>query len=513
MPLVLLCAIAVICLSLVVHRQWSQFERLRYPIAEVANTLIDREPDRVLGPVFRHRIFWIALISIAAVNVVNYIHLWHPESIEIPLYLDLRFILREYPVLARTPGANRVFDVHVYPTAVAFAFLLASDVSFSLGISQILFLIVSATLLNVGVDLSENRMTGGVFPWQRFGSYVAFALLLLYMGRSTYWNTLREALTFRRRKENLSYAVWACRILLLSLTAMVLILVSLGLNAPFAVVLVLAIMMMFLVLSRIVAESGLILPQSLWAPLAAFVGFFGYEAMGPKAVVIIGIVCCVFVIDPRESLMPFMVNALRLCDPHRIRPSRFGLGAVGIYVMSLGIAVPVVLWANYNYGRPRWDYFANQMVPRFTFDAADRAVSQLKLSNRLEQSEGYSAWDRIVRAKPQTKFLWAAGAGFAVVLVASVMRLRFSRWPIHPILFLGWSSWGFRVLCHSFLVGWLIKFTVARLGGSRTYQGLKPLMIGIIAGDLLSGLSFMLYGAIYHARTGLVPEVYRVLPS
>jgi hypothetical protein len=80
-------------------------------------------------------------------------------------------------------------------------------------------------------------------------------------------------------------------------------------------------------------------------------------------------------------------------------------------------------------------------------------------------------------------------------------------------MFLVWASWGLQVLCHSFLVGWSIKLLVTRLGGAQTYRNLKPLMVGVIAGDLISGLSFMVIGASYYGLTGLIPKLFRILPG
>lgn len=513
MPLIVLCAVAVICLSLIVHRQWSQHERLRYPIAMVAGTLMDAGGGPASPSVYRRRAFWLGAGAIVFINVVNYIHVWSPRSIEIPLKLDLRPILYQYRTLARTPGAWRVMQPVLYPTAVAFAYFLASDVSFSMGISQIVFMAIAAALVAAGVDISENRMDGGVFAWQRSGSYFALALLLLYIGRRYYAETVKAAVTFRAGRRGQPYAVWACRVLLACVAGMTAILAAFGLDWPFALLLILIVLMMFVVLARIVAESGLILAQALWTPAAVFIGLFGYEALGPRAICIIGMVCCVLIIDPRESLMPFLVNALKIGDSHGIRPSRLGAGAVAIYLMALAVALPVVLWANYNYGRPSWDIFSTRIVPKLTHNAAGRAVTKLRLSGQLAESENYTAWQRIANARPQEKYLWSAGAGMAAVLVCSVLRLRFSWWPIHPIMFLGWGSWGLKVLCHSFLLGWLIKMVVTRLGGSRTYRRVQPLMIGVIAGDLLSGLAFMITGATYYATTGLIPKLFRILPG
>ena len=57
-PLVLLMSLGVICLSLVVHPQWSQREHLRYPIADFATTLM-RDDPAAKNSFLRNRLFWL----------------------------------------------------------------------------------------------------------------------------------------------------------------------------------------------------------------------------------------------------------------------------------------------------------------------------------------------------------------------------------------------------------------------------------------------------------------------
>ena len=93
------------------------------------------------------------------------------------------------------------------------------------------------------------------------------------------------------------------------------------------------------------------------------------------------------------------------------------------------------------------------------------------------------------------------------------MRLRFTWWPLHPIIFLVWYTYPMACFSHSFLLGWFIKMLVTRLGGGQTFRRGRALMIGIIAGDLLGGLVFMVVGAIYYAVMDAPGEAYRIFPS
>ena len=95
-----------------------------------------------------------------------------------------------------------------------------------------------------------------------------------------------------------------------------------------------------------------------------------------------------------------------------------------------------------------------------------------------------------------------------VVLIFGALRLRFSWWPLHPIIFLVWATWPMQAYCHSFLLGWFIKKMVMKYGGADAYRRFRPFMIGVIIGDILGGAVFMAVGAIYYAATGLEPMRY-----
>jgi hypothetical protein len=60
----------------------------------------------------------------------------------------------------------------------------------------------------------------------------------------------------------------------------------------------------------------------------------------------------------------------------------------------------------------------------------------------------------------------------------------------------------------SFLLGWVIKSAVVGTSGARGYHAVKPLMVGIIAAELLSGLGWMVVGAVYFFTTGKTPPTY-----
>ena len=511
MPLVVLSGIAMTCMALIVHRQWANRERLRYPIAEVATTLLSGRTadDKSL---LRNRLFWAGLIVVFSIHILNGLAGWFPNSIRIPLSFNFNAQLFEkWPVLKRAEWGYNLTVPQIYFTAIAFSFFLASDIGLSLGVSQLIYVPLSAVLITYGVDISSNYMSGGLSAWQRFGSFFAFGMILLYVGRKYYWHLLLRAVTFTRQEQVSAHEAWSARILVLSVAAMIFIIWRLGLNLPMTIMVVAMILLLYLSVARISAETGLFFIQPRWQPLGVLLGLFGSFALGPEVIVIVGLVCVVLCFDPSQALMPYFTNALKTCDKLGAKPGRVGGAVAATYVACLALAVTVTIYANYNWGLTRHPFFTRS-VPQMTFQAADKAVTELETTDTLKESQQLGAWARLAQMKPSPRFLWATGVGLALVLSFSVMRLRFTWWPLHPVFFLVWGTWPMVRLSQAFLLGWFIKVIVTRLGGNATYQATKPLMIGVIAGDLLGGGIWMLYGAIYYGIYKLTPSSYWVFP-
>lgn len=531
-PILILAALAAIGLSLTVHRQWASRERLRYPIADFASSLMAQEPDHGLGGVFRNKLFWIGLAVVFVIHIFNGFYtvtlglgagfdLFGSAhkipllgQIEIPMNVDLRPALqKKFPDLAQVGGM--LFNVKLYFTVAAFGFLLASDLSLSLGLSQLLSTVMMYFVLMYGVDFRNDHMLNGPSNWMKFGSYLGIALLLGYTGRRYYSQVIQKAFGLPGKDTQIdSSAVWGFRLFLAACAGLSALLVHYGVAWPMALGAVALLMMLYLVMARLTAESGLFFIQPNWMPLGVLFGLFGAKAMGPESLVIIGLLCAVLAVDPRECLMPFIVNGLKISDNTGIKPSRVGWATSTVFILGLLAATPVVLMAVYNFTQPLNDRWASDIVPAMPFEPAMREISKLAGDQTLQLSRDMGSWQRLLHMDPANKFFAWTGLGLGLVLVVSFLRLRFPWWPLHPILFLVWNSYPMSYFSSSFLLGWLIKSLTNRFGGTTGYRSVRILMFGIIAGDVLGGLFFMVHGFITFQLTGYPPKAqYWLFPG
>lgn len=514
-PMLALMTVAVICLSLVLHRQWTAHERLRYPIADFATTLMSRPEGSAVPPVFRNKIFWIGLGVVTAIHVLNGLNQWYGgKLVEVPLNFSFATAIKaKWPSLEKFPWFAQLASLRLFPVVIGFSYFLASEVSLSLGLSQLLFFVPFLILITYGVDMSSDYVGGGAGGWQRFGSYVALAMIMLYTGRRYYWGVLKSALTFRRDADIPSGTAWVCRLLMMSVAGMIVLVVSQGLAWPLAILTFLLIFVMLVSATRINAETGLFFVQPRWQPLGVLIGFFGGYALGPEAMVIIGLLGMMLCLDVSQALMPYLINGLRICENLGVRPSRVAAPAGVVYGAAVAIGIVVAMWTSYNFGF-KLDWSKNR-APKDSFVVINRALTDVRVAGELEESRTLGALQRLAAFRPQKKFLVAAGIGLGLVLVVGMLRLRLPWWPLHPVIFLVWDTHPMSQFSSSFLIGWMVKVAVTRLGGPRTYNKAKPLMTGLIAGELLGVLIWMVVATVTYLATGLVPteaQNYKFLP-
>jgi hypothetical protein len=525
LPLIFLTTIAMASMGLLVHRQWADHEHLQYPIADFTNAILTQDEGQAYNQLFRNKRFWLGFAIVLAIRLNNGLYQWFPDQlIPVKMTHSLWPFAAKWPALHRNPWAYGLMRIEFFPLVTAFAFFLSSEIAFTLGISQILWACFCIPVVGLGISMNTDYDIGGWQGWHRAGSYTAFTLMLLYSGRHYYLGVLKEALflgklSLRRQAATLSTAgrtapgaATAMRILMLCCLGLFLLSLRLDLSWPIAIAVIALMLMTFLVVARISAETGMFFIQPGWQPFGALIALFGAFAIGPTAIVISALFCAVLCIDQCQALLPYLINGLKLGDKANIRPVVMTRAVLGSYLLGIIVALVTVIVVSYDFGTPvqyHWSYYR---LPTLPFRAAEPVLLQLQATGTLEASEALSGWQRILAIKPSPAFLWAAGMGFGGVLLFSVLRLRLHSWPLHPCMFLIWATYPITVMSHAILLGWLIKKLCVRFGGNRLVLKLKPLAVGIIAADIVGALVFMIAGAIYFFVTGDQPKSYRYFP-
>lgn len=501
LPIVLLLWVGLVALALAVHPQWAQHEQLPYPIARFADSLLQgRETARsVLGS----RLFWLGSTAVWLIYTWNYLQGWFPELVPVKLRLTFWPLASLFPTFMQG-GGERLLVVDLRFMPIGFAFFLAADVSFSLGVGPYLWCWVVGLFASFGIALEVGDYQS-LRPASliNFGAYLGMLLAILYCGRYYYADLFKRAIGLRGAAG--AEQVWACRVFMVCAAGFTALLCGAGLDWPLALGYAFGTIVIFVVVSRISAETGLFFIQVSTFPCVVLWGLLGTQALGPRAVAVLSLLSGVLLLDPREALMPYMVNSLRLLEWHRIRLGRSTVLCVLAIVLGLCIAVPVTLYFQYDRGLESVDGWT-QLATSYPFTNALAAKRELAASGTLAVADAARGLERFRHLAPNHACLLGFLAGLVLVLLCSAGRVRFTRWPVHPVLFLIWGTYPAWRFAPCFLLGWLIKGITVRYGGAQLYRRLLPLFSGLIAGEIMGYLTGVVAGLAYSLWTGEPPR-------
>ncbi len=339
--------------------------------------------------------------------------------------------------------------------------------------------------------------------------------MILYTGRRYYFNVAASAVGAARLPETPRYAPWAARAAVVCLGVALWLFVRGGLDWDLAVMLIALFMLSWLVLSRIVCETGAFFVTAPFYPATALAGLLGFEAMGPTGFLMVALASWMILADPREALMPFVATGLQVLDRGGVRVGRGGGWLAVAVVVSMVVAGGVTLGLQHRQGLlSMGNNYATRQVPSFVFNALAGELADAEAEGTLASAATAAASiQRFASIRMYPHAGWWLGIGGALVIGCAAMRLRLAWWPIHPVLFVMWGTYGIAIFAFSFLVGWLVKSAVLGAGGARSYHAVKPLMVGLIAGELLAVLAWAVIGAAYYLATGLQPVSYNVFPK
>jgi hypothetical protein len=526
-PLVLLCALFCCALAFLVHRQWSQHEQLSYPIAQVAGGFCQRtDGGRGVPDVLRNRLFWAGFLPLFLIYLVEYLARWYPESLPklsetLPAFRGWWVpLMQKLPILNKTPANWALSGQTIYFCVVGLAYFVSTEISLTMGLSSILLAVFGVWYYQI----AGAPLTGDQMSLVRGGAYFGYALVLLYTGRSYYGAILARALGFRGKGAgglvpktgglaDDAMGILAARVLLVATAGFVATLVAMGSRLSMAIFFALLLLLVFLVMTRIVCETGVPFVSAEWWPGRMLVSLLGPAVIGPGTLVLLLWVSNALCIDPRECLMPYAATGTRLAQDARLRLR----GAFGVVVAAVFLSVAVAFvaqhWTLYNLG-PMADGTAASRFPQMHFNDAAKWMGEMSDQGVLDDSFNAKGLARLQLINPEPgAWTWILCSA-AVVLLMSAVRFRFTAFPLHPTLLLVWGTYPCIAVWASFLLGWFVKSLVVRFGGGSVYLRLKPLFIGLIASEIMASALVIVVDMAHYWITGDVARVQiRILPG
>jgi len=513
-----LLGLATLCLIVIVHRQWTRHELLPYPTARFVQEVAAASPGRAWPNIAGSSLFWLGLGAVALIHLINGLHAYLPALPHLPLNLNFNPLRELMPRASQASGSQGLFHPRLYFAVIGFAFFIQTRTALSVGLALPLWVGFSALMLGLGVGVSNHRFDPEAWgPSLRFGAYLGLTLMVLYLGRRYYLAVARAAAGLgpgagAGEAGATRGAAWALRGMLLCVgLAGWLLARDGGLGWALALALIGSVLMIALVLARINAETGLFYAQPDLVPAVVFAGLLGWEGLGPEASAALLIGSLVLVGGARLSAGPFFANGLALMDRLAGRSAgRAALPMGAMLIAGLLVAVVTTLALQHHYGLPddRWAWY----VARRGIDQLARAINDLSAQGQIEALTALPLSEQLSHARPRPAAVGAVLAGMTLVFLCAAARLRLAWWPLHPVVFLIVGTWPASMFGFSFLLAAAVKHAIVRVGGRRAHDHAKPLMVGLIAGEILMVVFWSLIGLGFFLRTGQPPARYVIFP-
>jgi hypothetical protein len=103
------------------------------------------------------------------------------------------------------------------------------------------------------------------------------------------------------------------------------------------------------------------------------------------------------------------------------------------------------------------------------------------------------------------------GVGFGIAAILQLATLRWAAWPFTPIGFLMSTNPYIRGAWFSIFLGWLFKTLIVQYGGARMFQQARPVFYGMVFGEALAALFWMITN-FYLAAAGYEYKTMQLLP-
>lgn len=468
LPLFVALHVSTLCLTVILRRQWMEHDRLIYPLVQVPLAMLEEDEHGRPGRVFfRSWPKWFGFALPVAVGTVQALHMHFPFVPGIELSTSISLFRNTLNV-----------PIHFSFATLGFFFLLNREVSFGLWVFSLLNMVQRGIYGVLGVGIADEpalsvwSYTIPSLVHQSMGAMIALVLGSLWIGREHLRAVLRKAITgdpaIDDSDEVLSYR-WAVLGLVASLGVMFAWLLLSGIPLLGALVFLFFAFVVFIAVSRVVAEGGVaVFYLPLVAPDAA-VSAVGTSVFGAAGLV--GLVFTrVWANDTFAGfLMPQGAQGLKLGEGVRRRRPWLFLAMLAAILASLAGGLWMLLRLSYTHGAINLSQSHFIWLAQYVYEYAAARISD-------PVGPSWEGWGH-------------TGVGAIVMGLLMAARRFWAWWPLHPLGFPVSSVFSWMTV--NALLAWLVKGVILKYGGPQLYRGVRPFFIGMILGQ------FVIYGVFW----------------
>lgn len=441
------------CLSVILRQQWSERERLSFPLVTVPLMIASGADEGGRFPSFaRDKLYWIGFGIPLTLILWNVTGLF-VERLPIFAFLNANNLVdigRGFPLVFFR------FDFYV----LSFAYFTNLEILFSVWLFCVLGILQEGMNNRIGIPVGVG--------WQSQFALAFFVVWGVWTSRSHLKDVWRKAVTgdpeIDDSGEMLSYrtAVLGAGV---SVVVILFWMNRAGMEFPLALVYLFSNLVLYLGMAKIVAMTGLVSLRGSVDANGLVKSLMNLRNISDTGLAANNMFYALYSWN-KGFCMPGAANSAKASEQVGGGGKRALGGAVMTAAVLAIIACTVVtLYLGY-YGN------GAQNFGSYDFTDGNRHPYNYTVSNIKDRADAEIPW-------------WGMGFGSAgVVIMAALTALnyRVPWWPIHPVGFAVSYASPVRNTWFSVFIAWLIKLVTVRVGGMKAYHTSQRFFLGVLSG-------------------------------
>ncbi len=462
----------MLCINVIIRKQWIERERLTYPITQLPLEMI-REGNRFL----KNRLMWTGFAFAGGINIINGVNYFYPSMPSIPCKIhNISYLFAEKPwnAMGWTP-------ISFYPFVLGLGFLMPIDLSFSCWFFYLFWKMQRVAGSVVGLKALP------AFPYpseQLAGALTGLFIFAVWAGRHQIKEVLMAVSSRSDIDDHLeptSYRTASVGLvggtLFLTLFA-----VKAGMSAWAALVFFLFYFISLIALTRVRAELGPPVHELDGAGVdQTMVKFFGTYKLGARNLTGFSTFCWLNRWEAyRINAMPLQLESLKLAEGLRVDTKRLAFAMTVAGVAGALASFWLILDTSYKIGVSR--------------------LSNPSLWFAQEPFRHLQSWLNYPSSGDSVAISFMA-IGLVFTILMMVLRMRFFWWPLHPAGYIVSTGWAMNCVWFPIFLSSVTKWIIIRYGGIKSYRKAVPFFGGLILGEYVIGSLWSIIGMSFHTRT------------
>jgi len=471
---ILALGLIMICLNVMVRKQWTEHEKLAYPIIQLPLAITEGGGT---SKFFRNKMLWIGFGIAAGLDILNGLSYLYPQIPNIPVRHNQRNLGQYFT--EKPWSAMGSIPVPFYPFVIGLGFLLPLDLSFSLWFFYLFRKAQEVATSAMGVRLPR-------FPYlseQSAGAWFGVFIIAVWVTRSHLIEVFKKVFGMKTSlddsEEPISYRL-----------AVILMIASFGfiiwfcLKAGMSIGIIIPFFGIFYAFSLAITRSRAELgpPAHEMAGMMnsqqILVNLLGARRVGANNLVPSAYFWFFSGRGYREHIMPHQLEGFKMAERARMSNKKL------VFAMAIAIVFGSIasFWALvselYRLGgetgpsvghiKGQFDWVANQInYPKGTDVPAIMGM--------------------------------LVGLIFTFFLMA--MRMRFLWWPFHPAGYALSTNFGIEYFWSCLVIATIVKYLVLKFGGAGAHRKGVSFFFGVILGEYCVGAFWSAISVIFQTYT------------